>query len=379
MAVIQKGHPDFYGYIDFINYCFGMNGTSHAFNTLLPKLYADGKTSGEHTYFALEGDKIVGTVLAYPLTFHIGGHTLSARGIGSVATHPRYRGEGFMKAMMKRALDDMVKDGVAFSVLGGRRRRYAFFGFEKCDAMSYFNVTPKTVSYLSPSTAGYSMKRICREDTVLLDLLHTKMHSRPYYTERARCELYDILVSWYSTPYAFFEGEELVGWAIHYASKRQFSEFEGLKPSAVPAMLALSVQAFGELSIAVPKYELDKASLIDPYTENITDVSNECFLVLDWQSVLTALFDLKAKTQSLCDGTLTVEIAGYAKTERLKITVKGGVPTVEACEDTPDLSLSLCDAEVFFFRNLAPDRAKVDPRAASWLPLPLFIHEPDNV
>ena len=62
-----------------------------------------------------------------------------------------------------------------------------------------------------------------------------------------------------------------------------------------------------------------------------------------------------------------------------EITVKGGVPTVEACEDTPDLSLSLCDAEVFFFRNLAPDRAKVDPRAASWLPLPLFIHEPDNV
>lgn len=90
MTKIQKGYSDFHGYIDFINYCFGMNGTSRAFDTLLPKLYADGKASADDTYFALDGDKLVGTVLSYPLTLHIGSKTLSMRGIGSVATLPLF-------------------------------------------------------------------------------------------------------------------------------------------------------------------------------------------------------------------------------------------------------------------------------------------------
>lgn len=379
MATIQKGYPDFHAYIDFINYCFGMNGVQRAFDKLLPKLYADGKTSGDDTYFALEGDKIVGTVLSYPLTFHIGDKTLSARGIGSVATHPRHRGEGFMKALMKTALDGMVKDQVDFSVLGGRRRRYAHFGFEKCDAMTYYHVNQTTVGYLMPSHEGYTMKRVTREDEALLDLLHSKIESRPYYTERPREALFDILVSWQSTPYAFFKGDTLVGWAIHYGSKRQFSEFELLDPTAVGAVLRLSVEAFFEVSIAVPIHEAEKAALIDPYAENVTSVSNECFLVFNWERVLSALFSLKAQFAPLCDGSLTVKIEGYAKDEILKITVKDGVAAVEACEEMPDITLSLCDAEVFFFRNQSPHRARVNPYAASWLPLPLFIHEPDNV
>ena len=379
MAIIQKGYPDLHEYIDFINYCFGMNGTSLSFDKLLPKLYADGKPSADDTYFALDGDKIVGTVLAYPMTFHVAGQTLKARGIGSVATHPRHRGEGFMKAMMKEALDDMARDGIDLSVLGGRRRRYAHFGFEKCDAMTYYEVNRTTVGYLSPSTEGYSIRPVAREDEALLDLLHFHMQSRPYYTERPRAERYDILLSWMSAPYAFFKGDTLVGWAIHYGRKRQFSEFEILSPEAAGAILALSVNTFGELSIAVPIHEHEKAAMIDPYAENVTSVSNECFLVFNWEKVLSALFALKADAEALCDGSLAVRIEGYEKAETLKITVKDGKPSVMPYDGECEITLSLTDAEVFFFRNHAANRAKINPYAASWLPLPLFIHEPDNV
>ena len=378
MAKLQKGYPSFHDYIDFINYCFGMNGASHAFDKLLPKLYADGKTSGDDTYFAIEDTKIVGTVLSYPLTFSIAGKTLAARGIGSVATHPRHRGDGFMKDLMKKALDDMAKDGIAFSVLGGRRGRYRHFGFEKCDGMTYYSLTPKTVSYCAPDTEGYTLREIKREDTALLDLLHTHMHKRPYHTDRPREALFDILVSWYSTPYAYFKGDTLVGWAIHYSSKRQLSEFEYLDPSAVPAMLALSTKRFGEISIAVPVYEGEKASLIDPYAETVTSVSNECFLVLDWLATLDALFALQKEARPLCDGSMTLAIEGYQRTVTLTVTVENGVPRVRE-GGTPDLTLSLTEAELFFFRNHAPKREKVSPEAASWLPLPLFIHECDNV
>jgi len=378
MAKLQKGYPFFFEYIDFINYCFGMNGTTHAFDKLLPKLYANNKSSGNDTYFALENDKIIGTVLAYPLTFSVAGKTLSARGIGSVATHPRYRGEGFMKKLMKKALDDMVKDRIAFAVLGGRRGRYRHFGFEKCDAMTYYALTPKTVSYLQPDTEGYSIREIKRDDTKLLNLLHIHMHKRPYYTVRPRKELFDILVSWQSTPYAYFKGDTLVGWAIHYRSKRQLSEFEYLNPSDVPAMLALSTARFGDISVAVPVYEKEKAALIDPYAENVTSVSNECFLVLDWLTTLDALFSLQKESRPLCDGKMTVEIEGYQRTVTLTVTVKNGIPAVYE-GGTPELTLTLPEAELFFFRNIAPKRTAVSPEAASWLPLPLFIHECDNV
>ncbi len=379
MTNIQKGHPDFHGYIDFINYAFGMNGASHAFDKLLPKLYADGKSSADDTYFAFDDGKIIGTVLSYPLTFHIGGATLTARGIGSVATHPRRRGEGFMKDMMKTAIDDMKKEGIALSVLGGRRGRYAHFGFEKCDGMTYYTVNRASLSYHTVNIEGYTLKAVKREDTALLDRLHTAMQSRPYYTERERETLYDILVSWYSTPYAFFYQDTLVGWAVHYQNKKQFSEFEYLDPDAIPAMLALSVNAFGEMAIAVPAYEEEKAALIDPFTETVNAVSNECFLILDWEKVLSATLGLKAATRPLVDGTLTVRIEDPDAALTLTLSVKDGKTTVSKTEDTPALTLTRGDAARFFFRQLSPDRRLVNPEAASWLPLPLFIHEPDNV
>ncbi len=378
MTKIQKGYSDFHGYIDFINYCFGMNGTSRAFDTLLPKLYADGKTSADDTYFALDGDKLVGTVLSYPLTLHIGSETLSMRGIGSVATHPRHRGKGIMKSLMEAAIDDMIKDGVALSVLSGRRGRYAHFGYEKCDAMTYYTVNRASLSYREPATDGYSVKKVDRNDTELLDLLHTHMHSRPYYVDRPREELYDILTSWRSTPYAYFQGNRLVGWSVFYASKHQLSEFEVLDPAAIGAILALSVKAFGEITVAVPIYENEKGALIDPYAETVNAISETNFLVLDFEKLLSALFSLKATEVPLCDGSLSVKIEGY-RTETLLLAVKNGIPTVSAYHGTPDLTLSLTDAETFFVRAISPKRAAVSPEVASWLPLPLFIHECDNV
>ena len=180
MAIIQKGYPSNEDYIDFINYVFGMNGTpSASFPSLLPKLYSAKRETDKVTYFALDNERIVGTVLSYPLTFHIGDKTLTAHGIGSVATHPRHRGEGFMKDLMKQAINDMVKDGIDFSVLGGRRHRYAHFGFEKCDGMMYFSITPKTVSYVNPNREGITMRTVKEDDTALLDSLYEKMHQRP--------------------------------------------------------------------------------------------------------------------------------------------------------------------------------------------------------
>ena len=380
MAIIQKGYHSNHDYIDFINYVFGMNGTpSSSFETLLPKLYREGRETDKETYFALKDDRIVGAVLSYPITFSVGGTPLTLRGIGSVSTHPRHRGEGFMKDLMKAAIDDMVKDDIDLSVLGGRRHRYAHFGFEKCDGMMYFSVSGTTVNYVKPSREGITMRAVREDDTVLLDLLYEKMHQRPYYANRPREDLFDILSSWRSRPYAFFQGETLVGWAVHYTSKRQLSEFCPLDPSLTQAMVAVATDTLGNLSIAIPAYDHAVAGEVDILSEDVHIVSNECFLVFNWQRVLSALLAFKNSQTPLVDGSLVVTIEGVKGTVTLKLTVKDGTTSVETTDDAAEITLSQLEAEVFFFRNYSADRAKVNPQAASWLALPLFIFEPDNV
>jgi len=380
MAILQTGYRSNEEYIDFINYVFGMNGTpASSFPTLLPKLYRDGRQTDKVTYFALDNERIVGTVLSYPLTFHIGGKTLTARGIGSVATHPRHRGEGFMKDLMKTAIDDMVKDDIDFSVLGGRRHRYAHFGFEKCDGMMYFSITPKTVSYVNPDRGDITMREVKADDTELLDTLFEKMHERPYYTERPREDLHDILSSWRARPYAFFQGETLVGWAVHYVSKRQLSEFSSLDPALTQAMLAVAIDSLGSLSVAVPAYDHALAGEVDVLAEDVNIISNECFLVLNWQKVLSALLAFLNDKRPLIDGTLTVKIEGTKETVTLTLSVKDGKTSVDLTDKAPEITLSQTEAEALFFRNYSALRAKINSQAASWLPLPLFIFEPDNV
>ena len=379
MTVIQKGFHSNEDYIDFINYAFGMNGATASFPALLPKLYKDGRESDKVTYFAIDNDRIVGTVGAFPLAFHIGNTPLSARGIGSVATHPRRRGEGFMKDMMKKAIDDMIEDDIDFSVLGGRRHRYGFFGFEKCDNMMYFSLTPKTISYVKPDTENLSMKAVEESDTELLDQLYREMHKRPYYTERPREDLYDILLSWRSRPYAFFENKRLVGWAIHYESKRQLSEFRAIDLSRACGMLALAVRQLGALSVAVPTFDTPLAEQVDIVAENAEIVSNECFLIFNWQKVLSALLSFENTHKPLVNGSLVVRIMGVKGDTTLRLAIENGNASVETTDLAPEITLSQTEAEALFFRNYSALRQRINPEAASWLPLPLFIFEPDNV
>ncbi len=376
---VQKGFHSNEDYVDFINYAFGMNGASSSFYLLLPKLFKKGRSPADDTYFELDGEKILGTVGSFPLEFSFLGEKLSVRGIGNVATHPSARGKGFMKLLMKAAIDDMIKDKVALSVLGGRRHRYAHFGFEKCDGMTYFNITPKTVSYVMDIPDDIEMKRLSPDDTETLDILLDKMNSRPFCAVRKRDDLYDILVSWSSVPYAFFKDNRLVGWAVHYVGKGQLSEFYSLDKALTQKLVAKAVSALGSLSVAIHPAERSLAAEVSVLAENVNIISNECFLVLDWFSVLSLTAKLKASSVKLADGVLTVLIKGVRCNERLKITVENGQPRVEKTDASPDITLSQNEASRLFFGNFSEKKDALSPIPASWLPLPLCIYEPDNV
>ena len=133
--------------LDFINMVFSMHSQPHDFAALLPKVYAHPGFARYH-YVAVEDGHIRGTVALLPLTLRVEENcALKAGYIGSVAVHPYSRGAGHMKALMRMALTDAEAQGYDLLALGGRRQRYAYFGFEKGGQRLTFSLNSDNVRH----------------------------------------------------------------------------------------------------------------------------------------------------------------------------------------------------------------------------------------
>ena len=375
--MVFKGNINREDYIDFANYVFGFNGADRSFEKLLPKLFKEGTNTAEDTFFVKEGERLAACVGSFPIEYSILGEKLPVRGIGNVAVHPRDRSKGDMKECMYAALDEMVKEGVAFSVLSGRRHRYNHFGYVKCGASMGYSVSRKNLSYVIADDyePTISMRRLERDDPAL-DELSAIWHARPFHCTRPREMLYDILISWQSEPFGFFEDGKLVGWVIVKGD----NVWECIAdPKYIPDMLVLLSRIYWHLCYQIPYHDTDIADAIFPYAETSITEPELGFNILDYERVLSLLLRLKATYEPLLDGETVVEINGYAKTERLKIAVLGGVPTVEATDEAPDTVFTHLDAMRAFFIDNAPERKHFSPVVRSWLPLPIYIYHADNV
>ncbi|MBQ8381996.1 MAG: GNAT family N-acetyltransferase [Clostridia bacterium] len=376
--MVFKGNIDREDYIDFANYVFGFNGADRSFLKLLPKLFKEGTDSAKDTFFVKEGDRLAACVGSFPIEYSILGEKLPVRGIGNMAVHPRDRSKGYMKECMYAALEEMIAEGCAFSVLSGRRHRYNHFGYVKCGTARGYEVTAKTISYVLPDDyqPQLTMRTLCREDAEALSQLSAIWHARPFHCTRPQEMLYDILISWQSEPIGFFEGDTLVGWVIVKGS----DVWECIAdPKHVPDMLFLLSKRFWHLSYKIPYHDRAVAEAIFPYAETSCTEPELCFNILNYEKVLSLLLRLKATYEPLLDGETVVEIKGYAKTERLRLAVADGVPSVTVTDAPADATLSHLAAMRALFLADAPERSALSPVVRSWLPLPIYIYHADNV
>ena len=163
MMQIYKGigtdHCDHEDLIDFLNYVFGMNGFDSGFYRLLPKLYRPAFRPEDHNFIVTEDGKLRAAVGSYPIALSVAGHELSAAGIGNVAAHPFHRGKGYMKDCMNMAMRDAVEQGLDFAVLGGRRQRYSYFGFEPAGLCAKFTLEDHTCAMPGAIRANPSATR----------------------------------------------------------------------------------------------------------------------------------------------------------------------------------------------------------------------------
>lgn len=380
------GRCDNESLVGFLNYVFGMNETGMNFYRLLPKLYKPEYHPEEYNYVVIEDGSLCAAAGAYPFGLNIAGETLKGAGIGNVAVHPMHRGKGYMIDCMKMALDEVVKNGADFAVLGGRRQRYSYFGFEPGGVVGEFSLSRHNMQHAfgeADSDTGYTVRELSAEDLDELDNIKALLDRRDYCPVRDNASYFDILSSWCSKIYTVADAAgKFAGYFIYGGDDGETAvmELDCTEPDRAEHVLRKCFETVGKDTVTVymPEFNVTFYDLLSDIAEGVTLANTEHYSVYNYKKVINSTLKLKAGCARLCDGELSVEIDGFAGKEKLLISVRNGEPSVCEFDGKCDLKFNHRQAMGVFFGLLVPEKRMLPGFATGWFPLPLVTAGAEN-
>lgn len=336
------------------------------FETLIPKEYAKDRSCAGHHLLAVNEQGIRGMVATLPGSMHVGQYTLKTGYVGTVSVHPQARGEGHMKKLMALSLNRMQENGVDVSVLGGRRQRYAYFGYEPGGYEYHASFRPFTIrqAMTDVEAEGLSFTPIetGKEDEALALKLQ---ESQPCWVDRK--------------PFGFGSGRRVlplrrVGSApkrhIRRLCDRQsgknvdFRAGRHRRLSAGSAGQGVVLQnELDRLTVTIPGWNRPLLACLNRYAEGMEMTPCEKIQILRYRPVLEALLTLKGHYAPLADGVLALEADGQTVT----VTVTDGAVQVADGGDSP-WELTHREMHELLLNPFAVDLQERAPRG--WFPLP---------
>ena len=204
---------DFEEATDLLNYVFSQAHGPHAFEELLPKLYRPTEERMRCNYGIRHRGMLVAIAGAYPLAWQVGAATLRVAGIAGVATHPRHRGKGLMRALVSHCVTEARAAGCHLSWLDGLRRRYRHFGYERCGTEIGLRLAARDFAVAGIDGAGLRFRRLQEGDALLAEV--QRLHARQQvHWRRPATEFLSICASWNAVPYAALNGDEFAGYLV---------------------------------------------------------------------------------------------------------------------------------------------------------------------
>ena len=367
-------------YMDFINYVFGFNGEAKDFYKLLPKLYRPEFDPAASSYVVTEHGKLKAAVGAFSHTLEVCGTELSCVGIGNVAVHPFSRGKGYMKVTMNMALDDMAKNGVDLTILGGRRARYNYFSYDRAGTTLRFRMNSDAMRHHfgKDRKPRFTVRKVKRTDEQELDRIAALSDKQIFRPIRERERLYDILISWHQDAYVAYEGDRFVGYLIYgdqIANEVQVEREEDF----LDLIKSFYDTIHRDFTVWVPAFRPAFAKQLHRVCDGYDRGCSKMFSVLCFRRVMLAFLRLKQTYESLPDGEMTFLIHGRAGDEHLTVKIENGVASVEETDKTPDMELDHLDALNLIFADYCPEQSDLPSFAKLWFPLPLYMYNADVV
>lgn len=368
-------------YMDFINYVFGFNGDSNDFKKLLPKLYKYEYEPAASSYVAVENGKLKSAIGAFDHDISVCGVLIKTRGIGNVAVHPYARGKGYMKKLMNMALDDMEKEGVALSVLGGRRQRYNFFSYDKLGQAVSMSFNSDNFRHVFGKNRNHAIvfKTLKASDAESISKIKELSESHPFYALREDEKYFEILSSWHQKAYVAYENNEFIGYAVGKGGDiNELLLCDGIDIREFVCAL-YDYLGSSSMHIKLPIFLQDYISGLYQLCESYALETAKSFSVLNYKIVTEAFLKLKATYTDMPDGKLILAINGRSHKENILISVSAGKVSVDYTEETPDMELEHLDAMNLLFAPVCPRRESLPNFAKIWLPLPIYLYSSDAV
>lgn len=352
------------------------------FMHLLPKLYKEKYNPAENNVIIKEGDKIKAAVGCYPVPVVAAGRKLRILGIGNVGVSKDCRRKGYMIDLMNMALDMMIKEDYDYSLLGGQRQRYEYFGYVPAGVSLHFNINKGNISRLRNGNleTPFTAKRITEGDSEVLAQVKKFYDAVPFHAERSEEDMLDFLESWDCVAYAVYGGDELKGY-FAYESKGNLSEIRVAETEDMLDFLlcAMNVMESEFVTFNAPMFD----TAVCDYMSKICCGMSVCHVdqvnILNYGRFIEAFLAIKAERMNLCSGTLNVLVHGYKRDENLSITVDGKNVTVAETDAKPDFELSHMEAIPFFAGNYSAKRLSLPAFAQNWFPVDFFNYQQDNV
>lgn len=352
------------------------------FLTLLPKLYKEKYDPCYNNFCVMEDGVIKAAVGLYPLMAQAAGHSLKVGGIGNVAVARDARRHGYMITAMNMCLEQMKSDGTDFSVLGGQRQRYGFFGYEPAGVGYAFRLDAGNIirqiseDYEHP----YTVREITPDDTGVLQEIMQHFASFPLCYLHDGEDAYDVLSSWHAKPFAAFKDGVLKG---HFSVNRsgELHEFYPFNAEDAFSMAIAAVQTLGKESIEfnVPLYNTELAEVCAAKMGGMNCEHVEMINILCYENFIRAFLCVKAAYETLCDGKTVMLIHGYKCDEQLLIEVKDNTVKVEPTTESPEIEIGHREAIRMIASLCSIDRFKLPANVRSWFPLPFYISSHDGV
>ncbi len=368
-------------YMDFINYVFGFNGDSNDFKKLLPKLYKYEYEPAVSSYVAVEDGKLKAAIGAFDHDISVCGTLIKTRGIGNVAVHPYSRGKGYMKTLMNMSLDDMEEEGIALSVLGGRRQRYNYFSYDKLGQAVSMSFNSDNMRHVFGKDRKHTIvfKTLKSSDTEAIAMIKKLSESYPLYAIREPDKYFEILSSWHQKVYVAYENDEFVGYAV--GKGNDINELLLCDEKCAREFVCALYDYLGSSSLYIklpaflPSYINELCRLCESYSIE----SSKLFSVLNYKQVVEAFLKLKATYTDLPDGSIVLGIQGRTRKENIKISVATGSISVEYTDETPYTEIDHLEAMNLLFANVCPAREELPMFAKFWFPLPIYLYSSDAV
>ncbi|MBP1756301.1 MAG: acetyltransferase, family [Firmicutes bacterium] len=369
-------------FIDFVNYVFHMNGKDNDFYRVLPKLYKKEYHPCESNYVTLENGRIVAAVGSFPGQLSVCGTNLSYYGIGNVAVNPYSRSKGYMKKLMNMAVEDMLKEDVDFTLLTGRRNRYSYFSYEIAGRKYSLWLDESNVKHSKYGDAAldYEFIKVTEQDSDILSKIAELQEKQTLHYIRNREKTFDILMTWQPVVYAVLEKKEFAGYLVMYDNST-VKEFLLVHPEKIRETVAAFVvkEKKEGVNFEFPEFQRTYIDAMTELAENVSIQVGENFSVFHYQKVVEAFLQMKAMTDSLMDGEVTLLIHGKRAEERIHISVKNQEISVTATDLPADYVLTHAEAMEFIFHSYCPKRNHATQFLSTWFPLSIYIYPADLV